>query len=125
MDNIEVTFRNIEATEAIRTFTIQRLERLHKYVTYTLKIHVLLEVEKKEHRAEVTCHAEHKELVSTGTSANLYESIDMAVDRMEKQLRKERDKKKGHHTAHGIQRNSAHLAQDVQAEIPHRAKKER
>ncbi|MCB9253806.1 MAG: ribosome-associated translation inhibitor RaiA [Bdellovibrionaceae bacterium] len=125
MDNIEITFRNLEATEAIRAFALQRLERLHKYVSYNLKIHVLLEVEKKEHRAEVTCHAEHKELVSNGASENLYESIDLAVERMESQLRKERDKKKGHHTAHEIHRNSGHLAQDINAEIPHRAKKDR
>lgn len=125
MDNIEVTFRNLEATDAIRDYATQRVERLHKYVSYTLKVHVLLEVDKNEHRAEVTCHAEHKEFVATAASANLYESIDHAIERMETQFRKERDKKKGHHKANIVEHNAAHLAQDIGAEIPHRAKKTR
>jgi putative sigma-54 modulation protein len=65
-----------------------------------MEIHVFLSVQKEVHSVEIKCHAEHKELAALAKSKDLYESIDMVVHKLEAQLKKERDKRKGHNRPH-------------------------
>ena len=122
--NVHFTFRNIEATEALKDHVTKKVEKFNKFVTYPMEVHVILSAEKTYQRAEITVHAEHKELVADDRSKDMYESIDLVVHKIEAQLKKEREKRKGHHSAHRVERNgSEKLAADVKAEIPHRSKK--
>ena len=122
--SVHISFRNLDSTEALKNHVETRVERITRLLNYPVEIHVILEVNKLIQNVEVTCHAEHKPLVATGSSENMYESVDLAVSRLETQLKKERDYKKGHKSAHQVARTSSKkLAQDVEAEIPHRDKK--
>jgi putative sigma-54 modulation protein len=122
--SIQVVFRNIEATEALKDHATKRVEKFRKLVTYPMEIHVLLSLQKTYQAAEVTCRAEHKELVATGKTKNMYESIDEACHKIENQIKKNREKRKGHGSAHLATRpKSLRAAADVEAEIPHREKK--
>jgi len=120
---IQFTFRHMESTEAIKEHVKKRGERLQKLLHYPVRMNVILGVEKTMHIAEITCHAEHHDFVSQVESKNLYESIDSAIDKLEIQIKKDRDRRKGQQTAHIIARDSSNkLATDVEAEIPHRNK---
>jgi putative sigma-54 modulation protein len=122
--NVHFTFRNIEATEALKDHVTKKVEKFNKFVTYPMEVHVILSAEKAYQQAEITVHAEHKELVAEDRSKDLYESIDQVVHKIEAQLKKEREKRKGHSAAHRVERASSDkLAADVNAEIPHRSKK--
>lgn len=122
--SIQVVFRNMEATEALKEHATKRTEKLRKFVTYAMDIHVLLSIQKAFQCAEVTCHAEHKDLVATGKTKDMYESIDQACHKIETQLKKERERRKGHSSAHlTIRPKSLRAATDVDADIPHREKK--
>jgi ribosome-associated translation inhibitor RaiA len=87
-----------------------------------MDIHVLLSVEKTYQTAEITCHAEHRQLVAVAKSKDLYESIDMVVHKIEGQLKKERERRKGHKSGHLITRKAVKVARDIEADIPHREK---
>lgn len=122
--NLHIQFRKLEPTSAIRHRVEDRVKKLDKYVTYPMEVHAVLSVNKVEHTAEITCYAEHHELVVLAKSKNLYESIDTAVKKLERQLKKHRERRKGHTTAHFIARSKAlKMARDVGAEIPHLMKK--
>lgn len=122
--SLHFTFRKIETTDALKTKIEKRVEKFRKYVTYPMEIHVMLSTEKLQHCAEITCHAEHKTLVAVAKTKDLYESIDLAAQKIETQLKKEREKHKGHKLAHKIARpGSAKLASDVAAILPHSEKK--
>ncbi len=122
--SLHFTFRKIEASEALKTKITKKVDRFRKYVDYAMEVHVLLGVEKTQHVVEITCHAEHRDLIATSKTKNLYESIDGAVGKIETQLKKEREKRKGHTRAHQAARpKSLKMAKDVGAEIPHREKK--
>jgi putative sigma-54 modulation protein len=119
---LNFTFRKIAATEALKTHIEKKVNKFQKHVTYPMDIHVLLAVEKTFQTAEITCHAEHKQMFAVAKSKDLYESIDMVVHKIEGQLKKERERKKGHTTAHTVSRKASKLARDVEADIPHREK---
>jgi putative sigma-54 modulation protein len=122
--SLHLTFRNLPSTDALKQHVEKKVEKFEKYVTYPMEVQAILSLEKTEHRAEITCHAEHRQLVAEGRSKDLYESIDQAVHKIEAQLKKEREKKKGHKSAHLASRpNSLKLAKDVDADLPHREKK--
>jgi putative sigma-54 modulation protein len=121
---LHLAFRNIEATEALKARIEKRVEKLGKFVTYPMEVHVRTSVEKNLHCAEITCHAEYRDFVAIAKTKDLYESIDEAAHKIEGQLKKEREKKKGHQAAHGSVRLSVlKLAADVEAELPHLEKK--
>lgn len=125
--SLNITFRQIPATEALKTRVEKRVEKFRKFVTYPMDITARLSLEKMFHVVEITVAAEHRVLVAVAKTKDLYESIDMAAHKIEAQLKKEREKKKGHTAAHTTARPAValRLASDVEADIPHREKKRR
>lgn len=124
--NVHFTFRHMEATEAIKEHITKKVEKFAKFVTYPLDVHVRLSVEKPYHTSEITVHAERQEMVAIATTDDLYEAIDLSVHKIESQLKKEREKRKGHKSARLAGRPKAlKLATDIGADLPHREKKSR
>jgi putative sigma-54 modulation protein len=120
--NVNIVFRKIPATEALKSYVEKKTKKFFKYVTYPMEVHVIVSVEKPNHMAEITCHAEHKDLVAVAKTKDLYESIDLAIQKIETQLKKNREMHKGHKKAHETARRGSKLATDVPAMIPHREK---
>ncbi len=119
-------FRKIEATDALKAKIEKRIKKFERLISYPMETHVILTLEKVLHCAEITCHAEHRVLVAVAKTKDLYESIDLAAKKIEMQLKKEREKHKGHKLAHLASRPaSTKLASDVKAVLPHLSKKER
>ena len=90
------TFRNIESTEAIRQHTEGKLEKLKKYLLKPISAHVIFNVIKHNHQAEITLMANGGRYVGSAESTDMYASIDGAVDKIISQLKKDREKTKGH-----------------------------
>jgi len=121
---LHFTFRKIKSTEALKEYITKKVDKFTKYVTYPMEVNVFLSIEKTYQVAEITVHAEHRQLVAVAKTKDLYESIDLAGSKIEKQLKKNREKRKGHKTAHLATRpRSLKLARDVNADLPHREKK--
>lgn len=123
--SIQISFLKTDPTEALKKHAQKRVEKFLKFVSYPIEINVLLSVDRKsEHIAEITIHAEHRELVAIATSKDLYESVDIAAHKIEAQLKKEREKRKGHAKAHTAARKAGlKAATDLEAELPHTEKR--
>jgi putative sigma-54 modulation protein len=122
--SFQLDFRKIDATDALKAKIEKRTDKFRKFVTYPMDIHVMLSLEKLLHCAEITCHAEHRVMVAVAKTKDLYESIDLAAQKIESQLRKEREKHKGHKLAHKLSSGKgAKLATDVGAVLPHLEKR--
>lgn len=124
MVNLHLNFKKIKATEALKEHISKRVKKFEKFVTYPLEVHAFLSVEKTYQMAEITCHAEHRDIVAVAKAKDMYESIDLAAHKIEAQLKKSRELKKGHTAAHLAKRpKSLKLGSDVKADLPHREKK--
>src|SRR3989338_789489 len=88
------TFRNIESTEALKSHTLTKLEKLKKILVKPEKAHVILVVKKFNHQVEITINANGTQYVSHEVSENMYTSIDEAVHKLERQLGKYKEKLK-------------------------------
>ena len=91
------TFRNIDTTEALRAHTIDKLDKLNKYLLSPATTHVIFNVEGGgQHTAEITLNVTGERYVGHDVSNDLYTSIDGAVEKLKKQLARNKERKKGH-----------------------------
>ena len=108
--NIAITFRQMEATEAVRGYATDKIGKLQKFLRQPMKGHVILSCEKRDHSAEVNIHAGGDHFHAHETSEDMYASIDKVIDKVERQIRETKDvlaaKKKG------ADRASDHLVAD-------------
>ncbi len=86
---ISITGRHVEVTDALRDHVEQRMRARLGEFPRLQDAHVVLMVEKHRHIAEVVVHVPHHGPVeSRRESADMYQSIDQAVDHVELQIRK-------------------------------------
>lgn len=94
---VTVTFRNIEATDALRRYADAKLNRaVSKYFRRPLEGHVVLAVSKRRHSAEITVMADRMTLNAKEETGDLYSAIDLAVDKIERQAKKRKTKRSVH-----------------------------
>ena len=102
---VTITGKHIEITDAIRAHAEEKVEKLPRYYDSVTQIEVVLEGnEGGMQGVEVIVHAEHNDLLiakETGTDA--YTCIDAAVHKMERQLRKAKEKQRSHKTSRTVQ----------------------
>lgn len=93
---INVTFRHMEATDALRDHAEKRIRRVAKYVHRPIDAHVILSVVKRRHIAEVVFNADRTTMTAKEETGDLYSAIDLAGDKLEHRARKHTEKLKSH-----------------------------
>ena len=94
--NLTVSFKNIESTQAVKDYVEKKLEKLQKFYPKPLTIHVVLIVEKLNHIADVTVTSKGLTLKFIESSKDLYASIDLVHDKIERHLVKSNQKYRKH-----------------------------
>ena len=98
-----ISGKNIEVTSGLRDTIEQKLGKLERYFTPETEIIVTLSVEKERQKIEVTIPVKGNIIRSEQTSNDMYVSIDLVEEIIERQLRKYKNKlvarSQGHPTA--------------------------
>ena len=89
---IKITARNIELTEGLKTAVESKLSKLEKYFTPDTDAYVTLSVEKERQKVEVTIPMKGNYIRSEQVSNDMYVSIDLVEEVLERQLKKYRTK---------------------------------
>jgi putative sigma-54 modulation protein len=91
---IEITSKSLDLTDSFREHVEKRLLKLKRYFDVLLDCHVIVRVERFIHRFEITLHGQGFDLFSEGHAEDLYAAFDSAADKMERQVRKHKDRVK-------------------------------
>jgi putative sigma-54 modulation protein len=98
---VNITFRNMFATDALRNHVQDKLGKVvDKYLDKVTEAHVTLSLERYLHQADINLHAGHFHVRGKEKSEDMYASIDTAIDKIEKQLKKHKERLKSHRPAH-------------------------
>jgi putative sigma-54 modulation protein len=90
---VSVTFRHVDPTDPLREYATEKVSRVaSKYLRNALDAHVILSVTKYRHQAEINIHASHFDISAQESTGDLYSAIDLAVDKVEAQLRRHKDR---------------------------------
>lgn len=90
--NITVYGKNIQLTEALKAIATKKISRLDKFFYTNINAKVVLSVERKQQKVEITIPFNGRILRVEETSDDMYSSIDDAVEALEKQIRKHKTK---------------------------------
>ncbi|NOY46232.1 MAG: ribosome-associated translation inhibitor RaiA [Deltaproteobacteria bacterium] len=94
--NLNITFRHAEPSDALKQYATEKVQRLHKYFDGIVDGHVVLTAEKIRHLAEVTLHANGTRIHAKEESTDFYSAVDNVVDKLERQLKRYKEKLKRH-----------------------------
>ncbi|RII26587.1 MAG: ribosomal subunit interface protein [Geobacter sp.] len=96
---IATTFRHMEPSEALKSYGEEKLDRVKKYIDEPIAAQVFLTVEKIRHSAEVTITAKGITIKAAEETNDMYAAIDAVVDKIERQLRRYKERIKAHKPA--------------------------
>ncbi len=95
--NANVSFRHMESSASLRDYAESKLERAcDKYVQGKVDATVVMSVEKHWHIADFTLHIKNFTVKGKERSEDMYSSIDLALEKIERQLRRHKDRLKDH-----------------------------
>ena len=90
--NIIIRGKHIELTDALKEYVMKRVGKLEKYSDEFMDVQVTLLVERDRHRVEVTAPIHGMILRGEEETEDMYSSIDMVVEKLERQIDKYRTK---------------------------------
>ena len=96
---INVTGHHVEVTPALRAYVTEKMQKLSRHFDQVNSINVILNVEKLSQQAEATVRAGGRTLFATESAMDMYASIDGLVDKLDRQVRRYKDRITDHHHA--------------------------
>ncbi len=110
----EIRGRNIDVTDALRDYTTKRLSKLEKYIDEMKDVQVTLSVEGEGHKVEVTLPLNGMILRGEESSQDMYTSIDLVEEKLEKQIEKYKTKLYKQHRGAGLKKA---LQEEIKQEL--------
>jgi len=105
---ITLSGHHVEVTPALRTYVAGKLERIERHFDHVTDIKVILSVEKQRQKAEATINTSGASLYADAVEADMYAAIDAMADKLDRQIRRHKEKLTDHHRAQGALKNQKH-----------------
>ncbi len=90
--NLVISGKNIDITEGLRSAVEEKIGKLERYFNDATEVHVTLSTEKSRQKIEVTIPMKGSIIRAEETSTDMYVSIDLVEEVIERQLRKYKNK---------------------------------
>jgi len=86
---IKVSGHNVDVTPALRDYAEKKLQKVQKFFgDRPVETEVVLKIQREQHMADITIQVGALLVRGQGRTDDMYASINMAVDRIERQIRK-------------------------------------
>ena len=96
---LSVTGHHVEVTPAMRSYVEKKLERITRHFDHVIDVHCVLTVEKLEQKAAATIHVRGSAIHADAIDGNMYAAIDMLTDKLDRCVKKHKEKRADHHAA--------------------------
>jgi putative sigma-54 modulation protein len=97
---ISVTFRSAEGEDWQKEYVEERLNKLKRYIDNPVDARVILSVEKFRNSAEINLTANGLNINSKEEEKDMHLAIDNAIEKIERQLKKHKEKVRGFKSNH-------------------------
>ena len=96
---LNVTGHHIEVTAALRGYVEKKLDRIARHFDQVIDVHCVLTVEKLRQKAEATLHVSGGVIHADATEEDMYAAIDLLMDKLDRCVKKHKEKLTDHHAA--------------------------
>ena len=97
---INLTGHHVDITPPMREYVMGKFERLERHFDRVTNVHVILSVEKLRQKAEAELHLNGAQVYADHTEEDMYAAIDGMVDKLDRQLKRHKEKTKSHRGNH-------------------------
>ena len=102
--NIKITGHHLEVTNGLKDHIGKKLKKIKGHSQNILEIKIILSVDNITHNAEGNIHLPKTDLHAKCSSNDMYQSIDLLINKLDKQIIKHNDKIKNHQSQNNIKR---------------------
>ena len=96
---LSVTGHHVEVTPSLRSYVTKKLERIGRHFYQVIDVHCVLTVEKLRQKAEATLHVSGCAIHADATESDMYAAIDLLTDKLDRCIKKHKEKRGDHHAA--------------------------
>ncbi|HCX63310.1 MAG TPA: ribosome-associated translation inhibitor RaiA [Clostridiales bacterium] len=89
---LSIYAKNMQLTDALKEAAIKKIKRLDKFFQQDIEAKIVLSIEKKLHKVEVTIPFNGRIVRVEESSDDMYNAVDEAVESLERQIRKHKTK---------------------------------
>jgi putative sigma-54 modulation protein len=90
--DITVAFRHIESSESLKAYAEEKVRKMDKYFDFPVVVYIVLAAEKFRRMADVTLNVNGTVIKAVEETEDMYSAIDQVMDKIEKQVKRYRDK---------------------------------
>ena len=94
---LNVSGHHVEVTDSLRNYVETKVEKLERHFDIVSDVHCILTVEKLRHKAEAKVLVNGGTIYADATEEDMYAAIDGLVDKLERRVRKHKEKLVDHH----------------------------
>ncbi len=94
---LNVSGHHIDITDSLRDYVESKIERLERHFDIVSDVHCILTVEKLRHKAEAKVKVNGGTIFAETTEEDMYAAIDGLVDKLDRRVRKHKEKLVDHH----------------------------
>lgn len=98
---ITVKGKQIDLTDSLKHYVNEKMSKIPRYFDHIISAEVCLSLERNWHVAEVTVFGEGFDMRGEEKSKDMYNSIDRVIEKLERQLKKQKGKVGVRHSARG------------------------
>jgi len=104
---LDLSGHHVEITDSMRAYVLKKFERISRHFEQVLDVHCVLTVEKLRHKAEATVMMRGNKIYADSTEPNMYAAIDALADKLDRSVKKHKEKLSDHHAEEVIKARSA------------------
>jgi putative sigma-54 modulation protein len=94
---LNVSGHHVEITESLRGYVETKIEKIERHFDIVSDVHCILTVEKLRHKAEATVHVSGGTIYADAIEEDMYAAIDSLIDKLDRRVRKHKEKLVDHH----------------------------
>ena len=98
---LNITGHHVDVTDSLHDYVTNKLERVERHFDHVTNVHVILSIEKLRQKAEATIHISGGDLFAEAENEDMYAAIDSMTDKLDRQIKKHKEKITDHHRAAG------------------------
>jgi len=104
---LDLSGHHVEITDSMRAYVLKKFEKISRHFEHVLDVHCVLTVEKLRHIAEATVMMRGNKIYADSTEPNMYAAIDALADKLDRSVKKHKEKLSDHHAEEVIKARSA------------------
>ena len=94
---LNVSGHHVEVTESLREYVETKIEKIERHFDIVSDVHCILTVEKLRHKAEATVNVNGGTIYADAIEEDMYAAIDSLIDKLDRRVRKHKEKLVDHH----------------------------